>query len=159
MKAKKKPQIQKQRSISFSCHEGTVDFCGNKWTDSLGSRDSFISKSLTTRPRKLSDANMLKTAPEPARKKFFTLFDPKLPTKVKNCAKKWRFSKSIRKETDNKVDGPASTVNYPGQFWLWRGEKVWDWKTAKTSQSYPPSKTIPQTVQRTHLSSLHSQGQ
>ena len=41
-----------------------------KETQLSGSRDSFISKSLTTRPRKLSDANMLKATPEPARKMF-----------------------------------------------------------------------------------------
>ena len=72
----KKSKIQKQRSVSFSAGEGklfivrTMDWAPadelylyyngfwdfKKWF--LGSRDSFIVKSLTTRPRRLSELNI-----------------------------------------------------------------------------------------------------
>jgi len=45
----KKSKIQKQRSVSFSAGEG--------------SRDSFIVKSLTTRPRRLSELNINELKP------------------------------------------------------------------------------------------------
>ena len=68
----KKTKIQKQRSVSFSAGEGKI-FTSPTYNDVflthkswgfeilkliLGSRDSFIVKSLTTRPRRLSELNI-----------------------------------------------------------------------------------------------------